>query len=278
MKKLGMVLLNDYDVRIRVNKHNLFCYSAKQLNKKYLNCDDYEVIGETSSNNRKKAYAILERDYGKGLRVSRRGRISRLKYKECGYICVGENQYVLLLKSRLPFFAAFVFGCAMLACIICICCHLLMGNAERNIEIMPYNPLPEVDKAAVEIDDPVPDSTKAASNANGQKVVRMQYTSAAVINLSNGSIMIDMNNPSDSTHSMVLGLYIESDEGDVKIAESGLIPSGHALPAMQMIENAAILHEGLYRGKYLLSFYDPSTGEKAIVDSWISNVQIVVQE
>lgn len=275
MIRLNTVLCNDYDSRIKAAGRSLFCYSDKYLKSKYKNSDEYEIIGEVCINNQKKTLSELDIELtdGKTFCVSRPNKISRMLFKEAGYVCVGKNQYVLLLKSRLPFFITFGTGIVVLACMSVVCWNLLTTAPKGPTEIAPYNPLPQIDEAVVRIDEPVKQPVD-----NEQKIVRMRYTAAAVIDLSDGSIMIDMNNPNDSTQSMVLELYLASDEGNIKIAESGLIPSGYALPEMRMIENSAILSEGLYHGKFLLSYYSPSTGEKAIVDSWIDGVQVIVRE
>ena len=271
MIRLNTILHNDYDGRAKISKHNLFYYSPERFKTKCEGDQDAQVIGETCENNRKQAFAEL--NTCESLRVSKPQTISRFLYKKAGYICVGDNQYVLLMKSRLPFIICAGTGMAALAGMLIVCWCLLTAEPKGPTEIAPYNPLPPVDQSAIKTEE-----TAQQPVDGGQKVVRMQYTAAAVIDISEGSILVDMTNPGNSTQAMILELYISSDDGDIKIAESGLIPSGHALPKMQMIENVVILHEGLYHGKFLLSYYDPNTGEKAIVNSWIDNVKIIAQE
>ena len=75
---------------------------------------------------------------------------------------------------------------------------------------------------------------------------------------------------------MVLELYVISGSDDIKIAKSGRIQAGYGLYQMSLLEDAAELSEGVYRGKYKVIYYNPDTGERALVESDITDLQITV--
>ena len=94
--------------------------------------------------------------------------------------------------------------------------------------------------------------------------------------MSTGKIDIYFKNPNASTHDVSIILYVISGDQEIPIAQSGLIKAGSALNVLEFAEGSAQLREGVYSGKYLLSCFDPLTGERALVQPEIAGVTITV--
>ena len=80
--------------------------------------------------------------------------------------------------------------------------------------------------------------------------------------LDTGKIDMDYRNPVSSASAVVLQLLI----GDKVVSQSGSIYPGYKLQDMQLLENVK-LQEGGYYGIIKIAFYDPNSGEKALVDT-----------
>ena len=74
---------------------------------------------------------------------------------------------------------------------------------------------------------------------------------------------------------MTATLYIQSGEKNIPIARSGLVKSGKELKTMTLMLDGISLQNGTYNGYFLLDFYDPDSGEKALMNSKIDHVKII---
>lgn len=261
----------DHDQKVKIEKQELFCYSRKQLDKLYPD-KDYKIVGETRAKNKKEAIAQLKAGE-KTLDVSEFKSNSRLLNKCVGYARVNRDEYIALLRSRVPFLILLL--CCIAALIIAS--SLLMGAINEEppgpVVIDPDHPMPTQDVNATPNED---DNSEKAQVEEGGGSLSMIYSLDAELNLTTGQIRIYFMNPNASTHDVSLILYVVSGDTEVPIAQSGRISAGYSLTSLTMVEGTAALSEGIYTGYYMLSLFDPETGERALVQPEITGVQLVV--
>lgn len=282
MQKFTPILKNDYDIKVKVGKYDIFCYSEKKLKEVYKD-KEYgpKIIGDARKFKRevdekgsakkkkpkKEPFGSLEIQKG-SLKVFEVDSQSRIRYKRSGYVCVGGDTYVRILTDRLYFFL-WTFG--LLAALILLA--LLLWKLLIPEEVTPDNPLPPPDQWIVPDDD---GGETAKPSENGGGSLSMIYTLEAKLDLSAGEIEIYFKNPSASNHDVVLEFYVLSGENEYLIATSGRLPAGYGLTKLTLAENAPALQEGTYQGMYRLLLYNPVTGERANVQPEIPEVVITV--
>lgn len=277
---------SDYDRKVKIEKQNIFCYSKKQLEKLYPN-GDFRLIGETRAHNRKDSIGELPlydtsvrnnpaggaQNGEKRLTVSETGGHSKILNRRAGFVHVGNDDYIVLLKSRIPFFIwLFYLGLGLAAGIILIA-YLLKTPAKPAIE--PLHPLPSEDTQAQPIDG---DNTSKASSPEGGGTVSMTYTLNAEISLKADKISMYFKNPNASNHDVMLEMYVISENEETLIASSGRIKAGYGLYNMALGIDPSLLNAGNYEGKYKIIYYNPETGERALVESDIVDLKIKVTE
>lgn len=259
----------DYDEEIELYGEQLDYYSPKQMKELYPDKGSYTIVGEIRQNNKKEAIEKVK--IGEKYRkVAAYKDFSRILNKEVGYLCVGDDEYIVILKSRLAFLLMlFGLGFGILAV------GLLLWFLLKPEVVTPINPLPPIDTGIQTL--PGDGSTPAPADPNGGGTVSMIYSLDAELSLSTGEISMYFQNPNASNHDVVLELYIISGEQQVLVAVSGRLPTGAGLYKMQFDETAAKLMEGIYEGKFTVHYYNPVTGEKALVESDITDVTITVK-
>lgn len=259
----------DYDKSIKISGVAIACYSPKKWRSLGLS----SVVGETLKNNRKDSIAYLKLNEENNLRISSCEKPhNRLLYARVGYAAVAEDAYVVVLKSRVAFLLTFL----LLLAAIGVACGILLSmlqTPEKPV-IAPNHPLPEVDP---DVRPLPPDNGGEGTNvSNGGGKVSMIYSLAAKKQESSGNITVLFKNPSASDHDVVLEMYIPYAAGDVKIAESGRIPAGNGLYTLRFIEDSATLGQGVYTAYYKVIYYDPVTGERALVESKIEDLKLEI--
>lgn len=267
------VLRNDYDKRTKLDGNYVFCYSKKKWKKLYPDKND-TLLGETLKQNGKRRR-----------RESQMGRIhigskekgvypvkhyNKLFYKTEGYIHVGNEQFVALKSSRIPFLLALLVILMMAG----ICLTLLYFLDSTPVTLKPNHPLPEPDANVL----PIPDSedVKPTVSEEGGGAVKMNYMLQASVKLASKEIGMYLQNPKTSNHDVAIKMYITSGEGDYLIATSGLIQAGNGLYQLTLSEDAPVLEEGIYSGYYKVLYYDSQTGERALVEADITDLEITV--
>lgn len=125
-----------------------------------------------------------------------------------------------------------------------------------------------------------PDTTEApeTDDNNGGGSVSMIYTLSAKVSLKNEKIGIMFQNPTKSTHNVMIELYVVSGGNEYLIGKSQLIPPGYQLSTLEYSDDNVTLVSGIYGGLYKVLFYDGKTGEKANVNSHIPDVKITVND
>ena len=270
----------DSDRTLKVDGEKFRCYSRKKMKKLYPD-GKYIIVGETKRDNQKKEICRFvngEKEYV----VSKRHSHNRIIHGISGYLCVGGDRYVVILRNRILFLLLFLL---LLGCLIAggiLLGSLLSGprepgGDEPGIEVI--NPLPPEDENAQAIGDNEEGSKgeKATSEAGGGSV-SMIYTLSADMHLDSGEISMYFKNPIESNHDVMLELCVLSDEEPVPIAQSGRIASGYGLYSMQFSAEKVALSAGTYNAIYKVSYYDPDTGERALVESVISDLVLTVTE
>lgn len=109
------------------------------------------------------------------------------------------------------------------------------------------------------------DNTKLEA-AEGGGAVSLTYSKEVTITLSDKKTSVVFQNPGKSAKDIVLQLIIESGGKEVVIAQSDLLPAGYMLNTMTLLDTAK-LSAGGYNGKFNVLYYDPDSGERAIVNT-----------
>lgn len=267
------VLLQDYDKKLKIKSQDFLGFSKKGL-KKYCSDKNYVVVGEVKKEKAKKDANLFVIGNEQHM-VKPMGSHNALFNRKAGYVCVGGDNYLAIIKSRVPFLlllltliAGIVIGGAVL---------LSMLQGDDVPVINPDHPLPDIDSNIEEIAD----DNSGSPNSNiseGGGAVSMIYSLNAEIDLTDSDIDILFKNPSKSNHDVLLELYVTKDSERVLIAQSGRIPAGNMLRDMDLMPDTAILTEGVYEGVYKVIYYNPQTGERALVESEITDVAVTVRQ
>lgn len=263
----------DYDEQYKVGKDaKILCYSKKQLDQLYPDAA-YTIIGETTQNNKKEKIAELQVDGHDALIVSKYGEHKGLLYSTVGYVCVGKDEYVALLNNRFAFLLILLILLAAIIIAVVILCQVVLNPSVPVIN--PDHPLPDEDPYVEVIPE---DETEKVQSESGGGSVSMIYTLVADLDLSSGKANIYFMNPNASNHDVVVKLCVLDDDKEVVIAESGRVQAGYGLYKLDMTEGSAVLSSGVYDAVYKVQYYDPLTGEKALVESTITDVALTVTD
>lgn len=265
--RYSVAMMSDYDQKVKIGKEKVFCYSKKQLEKAYPD-GNYQIVGETKNKNKKKIISQL-RLRNNEFDVCEVGSHSGLLHRRAGYVHVGGDYYIALLKPRWPFLLILLGLLLLLGLTV----NVLLTPREP-VEITPDHPAPVIDPNSALIED---DDSQKADAPEGGGSLSMIYTLEAKLTLSTGEIEIYFQNPNSSTHNVSVELFVLNGEERVSLAQSGLVTAGSQLTRLNMTEGAAVLREGIYEGLYVLSCYDPVSGERALVQPEITGVELTVR-
>ena len=126
--------------------------------------------------------------------------------------------------------------------------------------------------------DTIPDDdSEKPVVSNGGGSVTISFMDNVTYSLSTGELSLYYQNPNASTHNVVVQVILESGVHEYLLAQSGILTPGHQVTALQADAGAPQLSVGGYNGKLKLLFYDPETGERAIVDTDIPCTVSVVE-
>lgn len=96
--------------------------------------------------------------------------------------------------------------------------------------------------------------------------MNLVYSDKVIVYLESGKVGLYYQNPSSSSHSIVVQIIIPRGEEQYLVAESGGINPGYMLTEMTLNSNVQ-LSSGVYKGIMKLWFFDPDTGDRALVDT-----------
>lgn len=285
VKTIDLWLLSDSDKTVKIDGEEFECYSKKELKRLYEDSKDYMIVGETKKHNKKRAIGkIVSGD--KEFAVSEVGSNNRIFNYPAGFVKVGDDKYIQLLKFRA--FIILFFG-LLIGIIIAgiILAKALLGGDEIDPDIdkgpVIINPMPDKDPNIVPDDDP--NGGGQTDDGTGEKTdieegggsVSMIYTLEADLSLASSEIAMYFKNPSNSSHDVVLELYIMNGEEPIYVSTSGRIPAGTGLYTMTFDPSKASLAIGSYNAQYRVLYYDAGSGERALVESVIDDLILKVK-
>ena len=259
---------NDYGTSVKMFGRAIPCYSKKQIKAMYPDTPP-EIVGEVVEKPKRGFVGEVKISSDKTVRLVASGFHNPLLWSKVGYLPVGDGAFVLLLKSRIPFLAP-VFT-ALVGSLVAACLSIGYLTA-RPPTVPPLNPLPDKDVSAV----PLPDEGGRPDHVEGG-LATMVYTRLVELDLSEERFAIHFKNPSYSSHDVSLSLVLLNGEEEILLTHSGLIPSGNGLFELPYYRQAS-LTPGEYAAKFYVAFYDPLTGERALVESQITDVVLRVSD
>lgn len=110
------------------------------------------------------------------------------------------------------------------------------------------------------------DTGEKMENPEGGGSVSLTYSREVSIDLSNETATLLFANPGKSNQDMVLQIVIQ----DTVIVQSGTLKPGNQVTTLDLLDGAAKkLSAGTYEGNFNVLYYNPETGEKAIVNTEI---------
>ena len=239
------------------------------------------------------------------------GSKSKYTHRNGGYICVGEDKFIVVKVSLLPLFIAIGSALAVIVAVLILILSMnnrkkigetyeteypSIGGTETEPPETEYPDIggtetepPETDYphlGGYETDKPdrpdigggdetdPPETDKPTPEGGGS--VSLTYTLTAKVDTGSRSISMYFGNPQQSSHDAMLELYVIEDGTRYFISRSEKIKVGGTIKDMPLDETAAGLPAGIYSGVYVVSFYHPTTGEKATVTPEITGVNIYV--
>lgn len=116
------------------------------------------------------------------------------------------------------------------------------------------------------------DNSQKKESEKGGGSVSLTYSNQVAIDLSDASASLMFANPNKSNQDMVLQIVIQNQ----LIVQSGTIRPGHQVTTLDLMDGAAAkLSPGGYDGNFVILYYHPDSGEKAIVNTEIPiNIEV----
>lgn len=138
--------------------------------------------------------------------------------------------------------------------------------------IAPDYAVPEAEKNASEIENADAEDKMPVSEGGG--AVSLTYSDQMTLSLSEKKITLLFANPLKSVNDVLLQITVK----DNLIAQSGMIKPGFEVNELSTEKGAEnMLTTGIYEGIMTAFFYDPESGEKAMVNTSIP-VKITVTD
>ena len=121
----------------------------------------------------------------------------------------------------------------------------------------------EMEQNAESIPD---DSDEKMAKPEGGGSVSLTYSNKVTIDLSDKAAALYFANPGKSNQDMVIQITIQ----DTVIVQSGTLVPGQQVKLLDLLEGAENqLSAGGYEGKFVVLYYDQTSGEKAMVNTEI---------
>lgn len=118
------------------------------------------------------------------------------------------------------------------------------------------------------------DGAEKLSQPEGGGAVGLTYAKEVAISLSDKNAALMFANPTKSNQDMVLQLAID----DVVVLQSGRLEPGNRVSSLGLLDGAEKrLTAGGYNGKFVVLYYDRTSGEKAMLNTEIP-VTVTVTE
>ena len=121
----------------------------------------------------------------------------------------------------------------------------------------------EMEQNAESIPD---DSDEKMAKPEGGGSVSLTYSNKVTIDLSDKAAALYFANPGKSNQDMVIQIVIQ----DTVILQSGTLSPGNQVKILNLLEGAEdMLQPGGYEGKFIVLYYDLTSGEKSMVNTEI---------
>ena len=113
----------------------------------------------------------------------------------------------------------------------------------------------------------IPDDTgDKMENPEGGGAVSLTYSNEVTIDISDKAAALYFANPGKSNQDMVIQIAIQ----DTIILQSGTLSPGNQVKLLNLLEGAEdMLQPGGYEGKFIVLYYDLTSGEKFMVNTEI---------
>ncbi|MBQ9121298.1 MAG: hypothetical protein IJY12_02915 [Clostridia bacterium] len=150
----------------------------------------------------------------------------------------------------------------LLLIIIIILILLLLRQCSSDVPVLnPDFPPQETEPNA----EPIPGSSGGKlDHSEGGGAIRLTYSDKVYIDLSDKRVTLSFKNPEESTQDMLLQIVIQ----DQIIAQSGRLLAGYQIKNLELLEDVdKMLSEGTYSGKFVITYYDPETNERAMINT-----------
>lgn len=159
----------------------------------------------------------------------------------------------------------------LLITVVALCVTIWAVFFREPVVLAPdYAPQQEEQNAETIPDD----SGEKMESPQGGGSVSLTYSNEVTIDLSDKTASLYFANPGKSNQDMVLQVLIQ----DTVIIQSGTLKPGNQVSTIDLLDGAAKqLQPGGYDGKFLVLYYSPETGEKAMVNTEIP-ITITVEE
>ena len=103
--------------------------------------------------------------------------------------------------------------------------------------------------------------------SQGGGSMMISFTDSVTYTLSTGKLSLFYQNPAASTHNVVVQVILTRGEDEYLLSQSGILEPGFQVTGLGAVDDVPQLSPGGYDGVLRLRFYDPETGERAIVDT-----------
>lgn len=134
---------------------------------------------------------------------------------------------------------------------------------QTNSPIVPDYAPQETEKNAQTVSG---DSNDKFESEKGGGGVSLEYSNQVSIDLTNGTASLLFTNPHRSNQNMLIHIVVQ---GKI-LVQSGILPPGYRVMNLDLIDGAAdLLSPGGYNGIFVIYYYNPESGEKAMVNTEI---------
>lgn len=136
------------------------------------------------------------------------------------------------------------------------------SEADKIILAPDYAPQQNEENA-----EPIPNDTgEKMEKPEGGGSVSLTYSNEVTIDLSDKAASLYFANPGKSNQDMVIQIEIQ----DTIILQSGILNPGNQVKMLNLLEGVEeMLQPGGYEGKFIVLYYDQTSGEKAMVNTEI---------
>lgn len=170
-------------------------------------------------------------------------------------------------KKKRFLILSLILGAALVACIAAIVILLLSRNNGTGPVLEPDYPPVSAEPSAQPIESDDPGKLDAPQGGGS---VALVYSDAVTLDTAAGTLTLYYQNPARSTQNVVLQVVLVRGEDEYLLAQSGLLEPGFMVSSLALSSDfKAHLSAGGYTGRFNLLFYDPDSGERAVVDTQI---------